>query len=209
MEREQKGERKMEVTLKAKRGFELAIEVDGFKSSPELTVQPFTARGNKHPGGSCVIQHWTRKGLDPGICIAKTGKFPQIYVEMKDMADLKAAIVELPVKQRFIHKEPEVVNADGYKITIQKWHHDGSGFYEVDGYTISGGQMERFLDSQGVTKILVEDAIKLFAETHDIEELKRRVLEAGRRIQAAINDDIAEEGEAQARENWGTREVYK
>ena len=192
-----------QVTLIAKRGFEMVVNVEGFKGNPKLTVQPFSAKGNKHPGGSCVIQHWTNKGLDEGVCIAKIGKFPQIYVEMKDMTDLRAAIEDLPVKERFIHKEKEKKYWEGYDMTIEKWYHDGLSSYDVDGYIVSEGQMERFLDSQGVAKILVADAIQMFREAHDIAELKRKSEEAGRRIQAAINDDIAEEGEAQARENWG------
>lgn len=189
--------------IQAKKGFEIEVEISGYRNEPAISVSPFSVGGRRHPGGKANIQHWKDKELDRGLFLDR----PRAYIQIADMSSIDAAIAGLPEKVNYIHLEKHTVNADGDEIEVEKWHHDGLGFYKIDGYTVSASQMENFLESKGIRKIECGEAVRLFEAEHDMADLAKRRREAEYRVQAAYDDDAAEEGAAQARENWGTRFV--
>lgn len=189
----------MKVTAKA--GFEIDIEITGYKQAPVIKVSPFSVGGRRHPGGNANIQHWKEKGLDRGLFLGS----PRAYIQVASdgMEAIDSAVGSLPQKKYYIHLETHTVNADGYEIEVEKWHIDKVVPRAENGYIIAEGQITGFLKRKGIRRIEVGEAVKLFESEHDMELLRARQREASARVKAAYDDDVAEEGEAQARRNWG------
>jgi len=177
--------------VRAKKGFELEVEIDGTVQKPIIRVAPFSVGAKRHPGSATArIQHWHDKGLDKGIFTPT----PRAYIEIEknSMREIEATIAALQPIQYMIRKQKSVISADGIEFERQTWVHDGLAFFDIDGYRVRRGQMERFLDSQGITEIERAEAMRQFKAAHDMTTLKKRAEDSQRRMAALRADDASE-----------------
>lgn len=166
--------------LKTKTGFEIEVEIAGTQEEPVITVTPFKASG-RTIGGPANIQHWKSKGLEEGLYCATGDAYFQMAAAMPT---IREAIAGLPHKIYMARKVTEIVNLDGDRCPVTKWHFDTAGCLITSpktGEIIGAESMARFLDSIRVSEMEIVEAARLWSEANETpEKLAKRAAESER-----------------------------
>ena len=166
----------------AKRGFEIDIQVFGFrgKFDSEILVS-FNAGGKNIKNAKAKI---VRNGkIVEGLNLYELNGLIECPV-----SEIEDAIENLPEKVKMYRKVEKTIDADGDMIRVQKWYRDG---FEVV------GKMASWLDTLAVSEIEAEKADALYSEYESEREANEKKYDAG------FMDDMMEEGFKQACENAG------
>jgi hypothetical protein len=168
------------------------------QEGPKITAEKFIIGDNK-VYGTANIQHWKNKGVEEGLFFHTP---QQTYVQCATaMPAIRAAIAELPHKEYYAQKLERKINADGDICTVQKWAFGRRLKTEKDTY-ITDSEMGLYLDSKGITKIEITDAVKMWADEKEAARIKAN--EAGNaKAKWAFEADVGEVGHNQACENAG------
>ncbi|NLH62475.1 MAG: hypothetical protein GX452_13835 [Ignavibacteriales bacterium] len=168
----------MKITTKTNKIFDL--EVEGTQEHPVLKV---FINGKQYDG---MLQHWDHEGLEKGIYINDLNVYAQC--EASYPAILKA-ISDLPKEGSYAILTEQELDADGDKITVQKWYFRNMPFVDVDDFMIGSAEIEKTLDEiyekTGKTKIYKEEIVDYWLTKNSVTERKQREKAAARRMQAA------------------------
>ena len=176
-----------------------SVEVSGTQENPIVcTTEPFMAGGIRKVDGDAVVSDGSVRKAQPGLYF-RSG---DVYIQCPDaVKEIQAAIAELPHKVYWARKVKEVLNADGDKIEVEKWHFD-CGCWTERGTFISETAMGWFLDAKGITEIEIVDAVKMWADEKEDAHIKANE-EGNKHAEAIFQDDEADQGYEQACENAG------
>ena len=98
------------------------------------------------------------------------------------MPTIREAIAGLPHKIYMARKVTEIVNLDGDRCPVTKWHFDTAGCLITSpktGEIIGAESMACFLDSIGVSEMEITEAARLWSETNETpEKLAKRAEES-------------------------------
>ena len=171
---------------------EFNVELVGTQDNPIIWVEKHTLSNGVCIQGEAKLQHWSHKGLQPGLYF----KIGGVYVQCPEgIETIKKEIKKLPVEIKYAWKEPEKITSNG-SIIVEKWNFDCT-MWTSTGEIILDSEMERFLDKQGIKEIEIEKAIKLF-ENRPLKKIKNKY-----DAQFQFEMDKEEEGYTQACENAG------
>lgn len=186
----------MNTEITSKNATEITLEITGTQEEPKITAKKFMIGGNK-VYGTANIQHWKNKGAEEGLFFNTP---QQTYVQCATaMPVIRAAIAELPHKKYYALKPEHKIDVDGDICTVQKWEFGRRLKTEKDTY-ITDSEMGSYLDSKGITKIEIADAVKMWADEKEAAHIKAN--EAGNvRAKWAFEEDVGEAGHNQACEN--------
>ena len=164
--------------LRTKTGFEVDVTVEGTQEEPIIAVTPFKANG-RTIGGEARIQHWKSKGLEEGLYCSTGDAYFQMAAAMPV---IREAIAKLPHKIYMARKVTEIVDLDGDRCPVTKWHFDMAGCLITSpktGEIIGAESMARFLESIGVTEMEITEAARLWSEVNETpEKIAKRAEEA-------------------------------
>ena len=133
------------------------IELTGTQEKPIIYAEKHILSNGVCIQGEAKIQHWTHKGLKPGLYF----KIGGVYVQCSEgIGTIKKEIIKLPIEKKFARKELERITSNG-SITVEKWVFD-CAMWDSNGGFISESEMERFLDKKGIKEIEIDEAIKLY-----------------------------------------------
>lgn len=187
------------ITITSKNGTDVPLVISGTQEEPTITVSDVFAIAGTTVFGNAKIQNWKNKGLEEGLFFQKPQK---IYVQCaEEMPRIREAISELPHKRYWARRRLEIIDADGDLIEVSEWDFDRLLKTEA-GTVIAESEMGKYLESKGITRIEIHDAVRMWADAKEASRTKAN--EAGaKRAQAMFDDDEADAGYGQACENAG------